>query len=182
MTLYPLNRNIKTTSRKKKMSRANTSFIAVLLFASLVAINDHTNYRNMRRSLCASGNVESLSAFLDEPRGLASSIIAYVDAALNGEPDACEISFPDLGVFEDYPPITYAGGPIPNRPEGTVAFATTIIGCPEWYGPDVEGTPDPGADLFEATAILKNEVCDAVDFQDKLSTGAEGSNENAPTM
>lgn len=61
------------------------------------------------------------------------------------------------------------GGPIPNRPYGTIAYVLTIIRCPEWYEPGVDGTPDPGEDLFEMTAVIKDEICNATDTAKEFS-------------
>jgi hypothetical protein len=40
-----------------------------------------------------------------------------------------------------------------------VAYALTITRCPELYASEVDVTPDPGENFFEATAIIKDEIC-----------------------
>ncbi len=52
--------------------------------------------------------------------------------------------------------------PESTAPENTTAYAVTITSCPEVYyeAPATEIT-DPGPDIYEASAIIKSEVCDA---------------------
>ena len=47
----------------------------------------------------------------------------------------------------------------------TIAYVVCLTGCPVWYEPAVDTTsePDAGSDLYEASAILKSEVCAVTD-------------------
>ena len=49
--------------------------------------------------------------------------------------------------------------------EQTIAYVVSLTGCPVWYEPGVDttGEPDAGSELYEASAILKSEVCTITD-------------------
>ncbi len=47
--------------------------------------------------------------------------------------------------------------------EGTTAYTVTITSCPGTYDPPASEVTDPGADLYEASAICKNNVCNTTD-------------------
>ncbi len=52
--------------------------------------------------------------------------------------------------------------PESTAPENTTAYAVTITSCPEvYYEAPASEITDPGADIYEASAIIKSEVCDA---------------------
>ena len=138
------------------------SSLVFVALSSLAILNEYTFYHDVRRGLCESGRIEEANILFSEPRGLTSTIVAYIDSALNAEEDPCETNFPQVGIFDEYPPVTHGSGDnIPRRPVGTYAYALTITRCPEWYEPDVDGTVDPGVDLYEASAIIKDEICNA---------------------
>ena len=65
-----------------------------------------------------------------------------------------------LGLFEPqvYEPVNET-----NRPEGTTAYTVTITSCPGTYNPPASEVSDPGADIYEASAICKNNVCNNTD-------------------
>lgn len=70
-----------------------------------------------------------------------------------------------------------------NTPENTTAYVVTITTCPEIYYEEITTEiTDPGADnIYEASAIIKHEVCDSYEtaaagtrnLQDGTVTGSE---------
>jgi len=149
-------------TKTKTLRAVQVSFLVFVALSSLAILNEYTFYHDVRRGLCESGRIEEANILFSEPRGLTSTIVAYIDSALNAEEDPCETNFPQVGIFDEYPPVTHGSGDnIPRRPVGTYAYALTITRCPEWYEPDVDGTVDPGVDLYEASAIIKDEICNA---------------------
>jgi len=142
--------------------------LACLAIASVLCLNDYSSEEVQRRLLCQLGKPEEARKLVDD-RNLASSMVAYVDEILNGAIDVCETAFPIGILFDEYPPLSRSGGPIPNRPDGTIAYVLTITRCPDWYEAGVDGTPDPGDDLFEMTAIIKEEICNATDRANELA-------------
>jgi hypothetical protein len=93
-------------------------------------------------------------------RNLVRRIAAYINNDVNGETTLCETRIPESGIFNEFPTITHSAGPVSSRPKGnTVAYALTITRCPELYASEVDVTPDPGENFFEATAIIKDEIC-----------------------
>ena len=145
--------------------------LGVFALASLGAVNDYADFVGKHRGLCELGKSEEALQLVTE-RNLASSIIAYIEGAVNGNLAPCENTIiPESGVFEEYPTITHEAGTIPNRPEGTVAYALTITRCPEVYTSTVDGTPDPGEHIFEATAIIKDEICTLETMKGNLALG-----------
>ena len=143
---------------------------------SMILINDFIVLMYDRRRLCEEGDVQAARSLLRKPRNLASTIVAFVEESLNGDVDPCETNFPDNGLFGEYPPLPHDGGDmIPRRPQGTIAYAVTITRCPEFYEPGVDKAPDPGADLFEATAIIKDEICNFTATMNKLTESGESA-------
>ena len=65
-----------------------------------------------------------------------------------------------LGLFE---PRVYEPVAETNRPANTTAYAVVIECCPEKYEAMLSGTTDPGADIFEASAMIKQSVCNATE-------------------
>ncbi len=145
--------------------------LAILGMTTVVVLNDFALAMNVRRKLCrVSGELPRGRRLAAEPQILPSAIISYIDNLINGDEDPCKTDFPDEGVFEEYPPVVYDGGDgIPQRPPGTVAYVLPINGCPNRYEPGVIETPDPGADLFEVTAIIKDEICNATETMNRIS-------------
>jgi len=163
-------RSSSSRSQKKGMQKGmkNLVVLAGLAIASVLCLNDYSSEESQRRLLCQQGKTEEAKMLVDD-RNLASTIVAYVDEILNGAIDVCETDFPIGILFDEYPPISHSGGPIPNRPDGTVAYVLTITRCPEWYAAGVDATPDPGADLYEMTAIIKDEICNITDATNELA-------------
>ena len=158
----------RTPSRFQKKGMKNVIMLAGLAIASVLCLNDYSSDEVQRRLLCQMGRTEEARKLVDD-RNLASTMVAYVDEILNGAIDVCETEFPPGILFDEYPPLTHSGGPIPNRPKGTMAYVLTITRCPEWYEPAVDGTPDPGDDLYEMTAVIKDEICNATDTTNELA-------------
>lgn len=53
-----------------------------------------------------------------------------------------------------------------DRDADTIAYTVFVTGCPELYQPsgqDIEEEPGSGSDLYEASAILKAQVCEMTD-------------------
>ena len=94
-----------------------------------------------------------------------SSIRTYIDSVVKRDSASCETTFPDSKLFDEYPPVTYNSvGMIPNSPESTiVAYASTFTHCPDFSASGVDGIPNPRKHIFEATVIIKDEICDATD-------------------
>ncbi len=65
-----------------------------------------------------------------------------------------------LGLFE---PRVYSPVDETTRPANTTAYAVVIECCPEKYDTILKGTTDPGSDIFEASAMLKQGVCNATE-------------------
>jgi len=142
----------------KKKGPIRMILLGAFALASFDAVNDYAEYLQTHRSLCEVGKSEEALQLANE-RKLTSSMIAYIDNVVNGDVVPCDTAIPEIGIFDEYPPIIHNAGLIPNRPQGTMAYAFTITRCPEFYTSGVEGTPDPGENIFEATAIIKNEIC-----------------------
>ena len=158
-------------SRFQKKGMKNLVVLAGLAIASVLCLNDYSSEEVQRRLLCQLGKTEEARKLVDD-RNLASTMVAYDDEILNGEIDVCETEFPPGILFDEYPPIDHTGGPIANRPEGTVAYALTITRCPQWYEAGVDATPDPGAEMYEMTAVIKDEICNATDTKNVLANSA----------
>ncbi len=47
--------------------------------------------------------------------------------------------------------------------EQTIAYVTVLEGCPEIYAPPEQMIEDPMADLYEAGAVIKSEVCEVTE-------------------
>ena len=170
---------------KRKFGLFKHFFLVLLGLTCAVLINDTIMYLDLRRTLCEKGMTEEARTLLQEPRHLTSTIVAYIDAIVNGAEDPCKTYFPNDGLFLEYPPVLYdEGDGIVRRPIGTIAFVVTITRCPEMYQPPVDDSPDPGPDLYEVTAIIKEEICNATATLNLLAgtTGdsdAEGSHADA---
>ena len=158
----------RTPSRFQKKGMKNVIMLAGLAIASVLCLNDYSSDEVQRRLLCQMGRTEEARKLVDD-RNLASTMVAYVDEILNGAIDVCETEFPPGILFDEYPALTHSGGPIPNRPKGTMAYVLTITRCPEWYEAAVDGTPDPGDDLYEMAAVIKDEICNATDKANELA-------------
>lgn len=172
-----MNRNILKPKKKSQSQKRKTGsflrycFLVFVLLTGMVVVNDCVIYLDLRRTLCEKGMHAEAQALLSEPRHLTSTIVAYVDAVLNGSEDPCkQTHFPETGLFAEYPPTVYdEGDGIPQRPAGTIAYVVTITRCPELYAPTVDDTPDPGTELYEVTAIIKNEICNTTEIIKNLN-------------
>lgn len=67
------------------------------------------------------------------------------------------------GVLVTYQPGTYDAVGTTRRPENTTAYVVVITGCPEWYKPTQPDVTDPGPELYEASALIKQNVCSAAE-------------------
>jgi len=181
MPIIPANKEVLARRVAQRVTQRagviRTSFLAVLVLTFVIVTNDYVIYLDLRRGLCEEGKTEeanNLFSKLREQRYLATSIVAYVDEILNGAEDPCHTVYPESGLFEEYPVLIHTGGDgIARRPYGTVAYAMTITRCPEWYEPGVDDTQDPGAHIFEATAIIKDEICNATKTILGISTNSK---------
>ena len=71
-------------------------------------------------------------------------------------------------LVQSYEPVTYdpvvAEAKATTNDADTIAYVVSITGCPEWYEPGSEvgiaDAPIIANDLYEASAILKSEVCE----------------------
>lgn len=64
-----------------------------------------------------------------------------------------------MALLDLYTPKTYNPIDTTLRPEGTTAYVVMIYSCPEFYMPGQPDWTDPGTQLFEASAIIKQAVC-----------------------
>ena len=157
--------------------------LAFTALASVAVLNDYAVIIDLRRGLCENGEVEEAKSLLSTPRGLKSSIIAYIDTIINADEDPCQTSFPNVGIFAEYPPLSHGGGNnIPQRPLGTYAYAIQITRCPEWYSSTVQGSIDPGDNLYEASAIIKDEICNATATNSLLTNKNDPGNQKGQTL
>ena len=69
----------------------------------------------------------------------------------------------DTSVLSLFEPRVYEPVAETNRPKDTTAYAVVIECCPEKYEALLSGTTDPGADIFEASAMMKQSVCNATE-------------------
>ena len=181
--LQPKNKKGHLSIQRKRSGGILKYFFLVFLgLTGVIVVNDCVIYLDLRRSLCENGMTEEARTLLNEPRHLTSTIVAYIDAIVNGHEDPCKTSFPNAGLFLEYPPIVYDGGDnIVRRPVGTIAYVVTITRCPEMYAPGVDETPDPGPDLYEVTAIIKDEICNATETLNMLSQGSDSQGSDSYT-
>ncbi len=146
--------------------------LGLCALASFSALSDYAEYLEKRRSLCEQGKSDEAYE-LSMERNLVSTIVAYIDEAMNGDVDPCETIFPAHGLqadglFDEYPPLVHFGGLVPHRPTGTIAYALTITRCPEIYAPPIDENPDPGDAIYEATVLVKDEICNTTATLKKL--------------
>lgn len=81
-------------------------------------------------------------------------------------PDADEPQYysnVETALFDVFEPATYEPVETTERPEDTTAYSVVITSCPETYNPPESEVTDPGAEIFEASAMLKQSVCDVTD-------------------
>jgi len=158
--------------------------LAFTALASVAVLNDYAVIMDVRRGLCENGEVEEAKSLLSTPRGLTSSIVAYIDNIINADEDPCQTSFPSVGgIFSEYPPMPYSGGNgVPQRPLGTYGYAIQITRCPEWYSSAIQGSIDPGDNLYEASAIIKDEICNATATNEMLTNGNDPGSQKGQTL
>jgi len=150
-------------SKAQRKGVKNLVVLVGAVIVSVLCINDYISESEHTRILCMQGKIEEVRKLVDD-RNLVSNMVAYIDEIFNGEMDICGTDFPDTLLWDEYPPIVHSGGDlIPHRPAGTIAYVLTITRCPDWYEPAVDGTPDPGDELYEMTAVIKNEICTTTD-------------------
>ncbi len=118
------------------------------------AITDDTTTSNGTTPDGEVGDPSALVPDVEEPQ-----YYSEVDTTLLGlyEPQVYE------PVVETTDPVTgEVIEPVTNTPENTTAYIVTITSCPEIYydAPNSE-ISDPAGDIYEASAIIKHEVCDS---------------------
>lgn len=71
----------------------------------------------------------------------------------------------DAFVPKEYDPVSET-----SRPTDTTAFAVSLISCPDTYTPESSDVTDPGAYLYEASAICKSGVCNIFETAETSTT------------
>ena len=142
------------------------SFVAILAFCATAS--EYADLVKISRGVPGKPEEEAQLLLLADMTNLvtrSSSIGAYIDRVVRRGLASCETTFPDSKLFDEYPPVTHnAVRRIPNSPEGTiVAYALTVTRCPEFSASGVDGIPDPSKHIFQATVIIKDEICNAND-------------------
>ncbi len=69
----------------------------------------------------------------------------------------------DAALLDVYEPKTYEPVNTTERPKDTTAYSVVITSCPETYNPPESEVTDPGTDIFEASAMLKQAVCNVTE-------------------
>ncbi len=99
-----------------------------------------------------------------------------VDAELQGtqeeidpvilDPDANDpsaVTSVDTNLLDIFEPKEYNPVNETTRPQGTTAYTVVISSCPDDYNPPSSEVTDPGNDIFEASAMLKQFVCNVTE-------------------
>ena len=89
------------------------------------------------------GTTEEIDPLILNPDGNGTSVITSVDTNL----------------LDMYQPKSYEPVSNTTRPKGTTAYTVVITSCPDTYSPPGSEVTDPGSDIFEASAMLKEFVC-----------------------
>ena len=164
----PVQRDACFAIRKNNAVR-NYLLGSIVIAAFCNAVYEYADLLKSSWGVTGKPEKEAMRLLLADERNFVTSptsIGAYIDSILgvNRDIDLCKTAFPDSKLFDEYPLITHDGaGVIPNRPEGTIAYAFTITSCPEFSTSGVGGTSDPIKRKVEATTIIKDEICDATD-------------------
>ena len=142
------------------------SFVTILAYCA--AVSEYAALlKNSRGVVGKSEDEAQLLLLADERNPIRSSTIigTYINNIVKRDSALCQTTFPDSKLFDEYPPVAHnAVETIPNSPEGTiVAYALTITRCPEFSASGLGEIPDPSKHIFEATVIIKDEICDATD-------------------
>lgn len=99
------------------------------------------------------------------PDGM-SIVVGEIDPSLLAPKDSSDSTYDSTvnnALLNTYTTQTYDPVDTTLRPEGTTAYAVTITSCPEFYEPAEPDVTDPGAELYEASAMIKESVCSAVE-------------------
>lgn len=92
------------SSKKKTLLKYIVGAAALTGLANVA--NDHAMFKHTLRKLCET-NEDEANDLIEQPRGLASSIVQYIDEALNGEELTCDMLAPPvINPALAYPPLT----------------------------------------------------------------------------
>lgn len=95
-----------------------------------------------------------------------SIVGGFIDPSLLAPKDSSDSTYyspVNTAILNTYTTQIYDPVDTTIRPEGTTAYAVTITSCPEFYEPAEPDVTDPGAELYEASAMIKESVCSVVE-------------------